>query len=72
MSEHLKQLFASAREALRPLVPQGCSGGVAVGGVPGSPAVIGFSTRQPGLSLAGLARQLDRAFLMRNARASRS
>jgi serine protease SohB len=70
MSEHVRQLFASACEAMRPLVPQRWRSGVAVVPVVRLSGVIGFSTPlKPGLSLAGLARQLERAFAVRNARA---
>jgi serine protease SohB len=70
MSKHFQQLFASARETLRPLVPKWLRGDIPVVPVVRLSGVIGFSTPlKPGLTLAGLARQLDRAFTMRNARA---
>lgn len=70
MSEHLKQLFASAREALRPLMPRWLWGEVAIVPVVRLAGVIGISTPlRPGLLLASLARQLERAFAVRGARA---
>jgi serine protease SohB len=70
MSEHFQQFFVSAREALRSLVPKRLRSDIPVVPVVRLSGVIGFSTPlKPGLTLAGLARQLDRAFTMRNARA---
>jgi signal peptide peptidase SppA len=70
MSEHLKQLFASAREAVRPFMPKRLRGDLPIVPVVRLSGVIGFSTPlRPGLTLAGLARQLDRAFKVRHARA---
>jgi signal peptide peptidase SppA len=70
MSEHLQQLFASARAALRPILPKRLRGGVPVVPVVRLAGVIGFSTPlKPGLTLATLARPLERAFNMRAARA---
>jgi serine protease SohB len=70
MSEHVKQLFAGAREALRPLVPKRLRGDIPVVPVVRLSGVIGFSTPlRPGLTLGGIARQLERAFTVRNARA---
>ena len=70
MSEHIKQLFASARELLRPVTPRRLWGDVAVVPVVRLAGVIGVSTPlRPGLMLASLARQLERAFAVRNARA---
>jgi signal peptide peptidase SppA len=70
MSEHLRQLFASAREALRPILPKWLRGGAPVVPVVRLSGVIGFSTPlKPGLTLAGVARPLERAFGMRKARA---
>jgi len=68
-AEHLQQLFASARDALRPILPK------RLRGLPVVPVVrlagaIGFSTPlKPGLTLATVARALERAFNMRTARA---
>src|SRR5262245_62866520 len=70
MSEHIKQLFASARELLRPVTPRRLWGDIPV--VPGVrlTGVIGVSSPlRPGLMLASVARQLERAFSLRNARA---
>src|SRR6266487_3360999 len=68
-SEHWQQLFASARHALRPILPTRLRG-VPVVPVVRLAGVIGFSTPlKPGLTLATVARPLERAFNMRNARA---
>jgi serine protease SohB len=73
MSEHMKALYAEARELLRPLrplMPPALRGDIAVVPVVRLSGVIGFSTPlKPGLSLASVSRQLDRAFSMRGARA---
>src|SRR6201987_4784902 len=70
MFEHLQQLFASARAALRPILPKWLRGGVPVVPVVRLAGVIGFSTPlKPGLTLATVARALERAFNMRTARA---
>ena len=70
MSEHLWRLFASAREALRPLLPKRWRGGAPVVPVVRLFGVIGASTPlRPGLSLAGVARALERAFGTRGAQA---
>jgi serine protease SohB len=70
MSEHIKQLFASARELLRPVTPRRLWGDVPVVPVVRLAGVIGVSTPlRPGLMLASLARQFERAFAVRNARA---
>src|SRR5438552_19028955 len=69
-SEHLRQLIASAREALRPVLPTRLRG-VPVVPVVRLAGVIGFSTPlKPGLTLSTVARPLDRAFNMPNARAA--
>jgi len=69
-SEHLRQLFASAREAVRPMLPKRLRGDIPIVPVLRLSGVIGFSTPlRPGLTLAGIARQLERAFTLRNARA---
>ena len=58
MLEHLRQLFASAREALRPLLPKRLRGDIPVVPVVRLSGVIGFSTPlRPGLTLAGVARR---------------
>src|SRR5512133_3237144 len=68
-SEHWQQLFASARHALRPILPKRLRG-VPVVPVVRLAGVIGFSTPlKPGLTLASVARPLERAFKMRHARA---
>src|SRR5262245_13308271 len=70
ISEHVRQLLASARETLRPILPKRLRGGVAVVPVVRLSGVIGFSTPlKPGLTLAGIARPLERAFTMRKAQA---
>ena len=69
MAEHLQQLFANARSALRPILPK------RLRGLPLVPVVrlaglIGFSTPlKPGLTLTTVARALERAFNMRTAKA---
>ena len=69
MAEHFQQLFASARDALRPILPKRLRG-LPVVPVVRLAGVIGFSTPlKPGLTLATVARALDRAFNMRTARA---
>jgi signal peptide peptidase SppA len=68
-SEHLQQLFASAREALRPILPKRLRG-VPVVPVVRLAGVIGFSTPlKPGLTLPTIARALERAFNMRGTQA---
>jgi signal peptide peptidase SppA len=70
MSEHMHQLFASAREALRPILPKRLRGGTAVVPVVRLAGVVGFSTPlKPGITLANVARPLERAFGIRKARA---
>jgi signal peptide peptidase SppA len=70
MSEHIKQLFASARELLRPVTPRRLWGDVPVVPVVRLAGVIGMSSPlRQGLMLASVARQLERAFAMRKARA---
>ena len=70
MFEHLQQLFASARAALRPILPKWLRGGVPIVPVVRLAGVIGFSTPlKPGLTLASVARPLERAFKMRHAQA---
>src|SRR5215470_6627803 len=69
MSEHLQQLFASAREALRPILPKRLRG-LPVVPVVRLAGIIGFSTPlKPGLTLTSVARALERAFNMRTAKA---
>ena len=69
-SEHLRQLVASARETLLPLLPKRLRGGIPVVPVVRLSGVIGLSTPlRPGITLAAVARPLERAFGMRRARA---
>src|SRR6266481_8424116 len=69
MSEHLQQLYASARAAVQPILPKRLRG-VPIVPVVRLAGVIGFSTPlKPGLTLAAIARPLERAFKMRQARA---
>jgi signal peptide peptidase SppA len=68
--EHLRQLFASARQALRPILPKRLRGDRPVVPVVRLAGVIGVSTPlRSALTLAGVARPLERAFGMRQARA---
>jgi signal peptide peptidase SppA len=68
--EHPRQLIASAREALRPILPRRLRGDSPVVPVVRLSGVIGLSTPlKPGLMLATVARPLERAFRMRHARA---
>src|SRR5947209_7969207 len=68
--EHSRQLFASAREALRPILPRRIRGDIPVVPVVRLSGVIGLATPlKPGVTLANVARPLDRAFAVRGARA---
>ena len=68
MPEHLQQLFASACAAMRPLLPKRFRSDIPVVPVVQLSGIIGFSTPlKPGVTLASVARQLDRAFAMRHA-----
>src|SRR5947207_5982893 len=68
--EHLRALFASARQALRPILPKRLRGDRPVVPVVRLAGVIGVSTPlRSTLTLAGVARPLERAFGMRQARA---
>jgi signal peptide peptidase SppA len=68
--EHSRQLFLSAREALRPILPKRLLGDLPLVPVVRLSGVIGLSTPlKPGLTLANVARPLDRAFGMRKVRA---
>ncbi len=70
MSEHLRQLFASAREALRPFLPKRLRGDRPVVPVVRLSGVIGLAPPlRSALTLAAVARPLERAFGMRRARA---
>jgi len=58
----MKQLFASARETLRPVLPRRLRGDIPIVPVVRLTGIIGISTPlRPGLMLASLARQLERA-----------
>jgi serine protease SohB len=70
MSERFVKLLAAAREVVRPLVPKRFRGDIPVVPVVRLSGVIGFSTPlRPGVTIASMARPLERAFNMRNARA---
>src|SRR5258707_13176355 len=70
VSETFQQLLAGARAALRPFIPKRFRGDIPVVPVVRLRGVIGFSTPlRPGVTVAGLARPLERAFNVRNARA---
>ncbi len=69
-TEHWRQLIASARENLLTILPKRLRGGACVVPVVRLSGVIGFSTPlKPGLTLANVARMLERAFAMRKASA---
>ena len=69
MNERFRQLWPRGRELLRSALPKRWRG-VPLVPVVRLAGVIGFSTPlKPGLTLTGLARALDRAFGMRNAKA---
>ncbi len=66
--ERVRDLCTRAVVALRPLVPRRFRGDRPVVPVVRLTGVVGFSTPlKPGLTLAGIARTLDRAFAVRNA-----
>src|SRR5258705_3014075 len=70
MAEHIRQLSARAALAMRPYLPKRLRRDLPVVPVVRLTGVIGFSTPlRPGLSIAGIARTLERAFGVRNARA---
>jgi serine protease SohB len=70
MAEHVRQVAARAVAAARPYLPRRWRGDLAVVPVVRLTGVIGFSTPlRPGLSIAGVAKTLDRAFAIRNAKA---
>jgi len=70
MGEHLRQLTARAAVAIRPYLPKRLRGDLPVVPVVRLTGVIGFATPlRPGLSIAGVARMLDRAFGVRHAKA---
>ena len=68
MSEHLRQMLASMRETVRPWLPKRMRGGGAVVPVVRLSGAIGLSTPlRPGLTLASVARPLEKAFTTRRA-----
>ncbi len=68
--ERVRNIFSRALTALRPYIPQRFLGDRPVVPVARLTGVIGLSTPlRPGLTLAGIARTLDRAFGVRDARA---
>ncbi len=68
--ERVRAIGARGLAALRPLVPQRFRSDIPVVPVMRLTGVVGFSTPlKPGLSLAGIARTLDRLFAVRNAAA---
>jgi len=70
MGEHIRQLTARAAVAIRPYLPKRLRRDLPVVPIVRLTGVIGFSTPlRPGLSIAGIARTLERAFGIRNARA---
>jgi serine protease SohB len=70
MAEHVRQVAARALAAARPYMPRRWRRDLAVVPVVRLAGVIGFSTPlRPGLSIAGIAKTLDRAFAVRNAKA---
>src|SRR4030081_2902162 len=70
MPEQFQRILAGARAALRPLVPKRFRSDIPVVPVVRLSGVIGFSTPlKPGVTLATMARPLERAFAMRNAQA---
>jgi signal peptide peptidase SppA len=70
MPEQIQRFIAGAGNVLRPLVPKRFRGDIPVVPVVRLSGVIGFSTPlKPGVTLASMARPLEKAFGMRNARA---
>lgn len=66
MTEHMRQMLLRARQAIEPVLPRRWRRGVPLVPVVRLSGVIGFSTPlRPGLTLAGVAKSLDRAFGMR-------
>jgi serine protease SohB len=69
-TQRLRDIYSSTLSAMRPLVPQRFRRDRRVVPVVRLNGVVGFSTPlRPGLTLAGLARTLDRAFATRHAAA---
>jgi serine protease SohB len=70
LSDRLKQAYAATCETLRPMLPKRWRGDLPIVPVVRLSGVIGLSSPlKPGLSLASVARQLERAFTYRNGRA---
>jgi signal peptide peptidase SppA len=70
MAEHIRQMAARAAAAIRPYLPRRLRSDLPVVPVVRLNGVIGLaSPLRPGLSIAGIARMLDRAFGVRSARA---
>src|SRR5262249_42934733 len=70
MTEHLRQLLARGRELLGPVLPKRMRAGIPIVPVVRLSGVIGVSTPlRPGLTLAGVARMLERAFSVKRAKA---
>jgi serine protease SohB len=70
ISERFVKLLADTRAVLRPLVPKRFRGDIPVVPVVRLSGVIGLSTPlKPGVTIASMARPLERAFNVRNARA---
>jgi serine protease SohB len=70
MTEHLRQMLAGVRAAVAPLLPKRLRGGAAIVPVVRLSGAIGLATPlRPGLSLAAVARPLERAFATRRASA---
>src|SRR5580704_19532931 len=70
MPESLQHVLAGARAVTRPLIPKRFRGDIPVVPVVRINGIIGFSTPlKPGVTLASLARSLERAFDVRKARA---
>jgi serine protease SohB len=68
LSERARAFGTQAVAALRPIIPQRFRGDTPVVPVVRLTGIIGFSTPlRPGLTLAGIARTLDRAFAVRHA-----
>jgi serine protease SohB len=70
MSEHMQQLLARTLQGIRSVLPRRFRSDIPVVPVVRLSGIIGFSTPlKPGLTLAGVARTLDRAFTLRRGRA---
>jgi signal peptide peptidase SppA len=70
MPDSVLQFLSGARAAARPLIPKRFRGDIPVVPVVRINGIIGFSTPlKPGVTLASVARPLERAFGVRNARA---